>query len=320
MLIVQYLPGEAKMKISRREFFNSSSRALIVSCLGTVSLKAASKPKPQTVNPLDKALGITTSSFSGHMAAQALKGKITLLELPRILRNELGMKVIDLNTSTLAATDKKYLDQVRAAADKAGCVLTNLKMNQRNLDMNSPDEATRTKALTTYKKSIDVASHLGLKWARPLPLVKRPDMKIHIASYRELCDYGAERNVQLLVENYGWMQDDPASVVKLVEAIGHNVAACPDTGNWDSDSIRYAGLEQTFPISVTCDFKARNLGPQGEHPLYDLKRCFEIGWNAGFRGPWCFEHANKDRKALFRELTLLREMLEGWMKDAAKDS
>ncbi|QDT44580.1 Xylose isomerase-like TIM barrel [Gimesia alba] len=308
------------MKISRREFLNAGSGALVASCLGTASLKADSESKPRKNNPLNKTLGITTSSFSGHIAPQATKGKITLLELPRILRNELGMTVIDLNTSTLASTDKKYLDQVRAAADKAGCVLTNLKMNQRNLDMNSSDAATRTKALTTYKESIDVASHLGLKWARPLPLVKRPDMKIHIASYRELCDYGAERNVQLLVENYGWMQDDPASVVKLVEAIGHNVAACPDTGNWDSEPIRYAGLEQTFPIAVTCDFKARNLGPQGEHPLYDLKRCFEIGWNAGFRGPWCFEHANKDRKQLFRELVLMREMLQGWIQEAANAS
>ncbi|MCA9015634.1 MAG: TIM barrel protein [Planctomycetaceae bacterium] len=308
------------MKISRREFLNAGSGVLIVSCLGSSPLKADAKHKPQAANPLDKTLGITTSSFSGHIAPRATKGKITLLELPQILRDELGMTVIDLNTSTLASTDKQYLDQVRAAADKAGCILTNLKMNQPNLDMNSPDEATRTKALTAYKQSIDVASHLGLKWARPLPLVKRPDMKIHIASYRELCDYGAARNVQLLVENYGWMQNDPASVVKMVEAVGHNVAACPDTGNWDSDPIRYAGLEKTFPIAVTCDFKARNLGPQGEHPLYDLKRCFEIGWNAGFRGPWCFEHANKDRKQLFRELVLLREMLQGWMKEAANAS
>ncbi|MFH1303325.1 MAG: TIM barrel protein [Planctomycetota bacterium] len=307
------------MRISRRHFLSAGGGVLAASCLGTPLLTAESNGKKQAGNPLDNALGITTSSFSGHIAPRAVTGKFTLLELPRILRDELGMTVIDLNTSTLASTDKKYLDQVRAAADKAGCVLTNLKMNQSKLDMNSADAAIRNKALNAYKESIDAASHLGLKWARPLPLVKRPDMKIHIASYRELCEYGAERNVQLLVENYGWMQDDPESVVKLVKAVGDNVAACPDTGNWDSDTIRYAGLEKTFPIAVTCDFKARNLGPNGEHPLYDLKRCFNIGWNAGFRGPWCFEHANKDRKQLFQELVLLREMLQGWMKEAAKN-
>lgn len=305
------------MKISRRHFLQAGSGVLAASCLGKTGSAAEAGPKKVNDPVLDKALGITTSSFSGHLAPRAARGKISLLDLPRILKDELGMTVIDLNTSTLSVTDRKYLDQLRAAADKAGCVLTNLKMNQGKLDMNSPNSATRMKALNTYKKSIDVASRLGLKWARPLPRAERPDMQIHIASYRELCDYGAERNVQLLVENYGWMQNDPASVVKLVEAIGHNVAACPDTGNWDSQSLRYAGLEKTFPIAVTCDFKARALGPRGEHPLYDLKRCFEIGWQAGFRGPWCFEHANRDQKQLFKELALLREMLQTWMKEAA---
>lgn len=306
------------MNVSRRYFLQTSSGALAVCGFNQLQHQARSSQKAQAVSSLEGALGITTSSLAYQMSAKPKKGKMTLLELPNILRNELGMTVIDLNTSTLAATDKKYLDRIRAAADKAGCILTNLKMNQRNLDMNSVDDTIRNKALTTYKQSIDVASHLGLKWARPLPLAKQPDMKIHIASYRELCEYGAERNVQLLVENYGWMQNDPESVVKLVKAIGDNVAACPDTGNWDSESLRYAGLEKTFPIAVTCDFKARAMGPKGEHPLYNLKRCFEIGWHAGFRGPWCFEHANKNRKQLFRELAMLRDMLQGWMKEAAK--
>lgn len=307
------------MELSRRRFLHAGSGTLVTSLLGAACQTSEAQSKQKVVNPLDKALGITTSSLTYQISSIPAKGKFTLLELPHILRNELGMTVIDLNTSTLAKTNQKYLDQVLDAAEKAGCILTNLKMNQRNLDMNSTDATTRNKALTVYKKSIDVAAHLGLKWARPLPLVKRPDMKIHIASYRELCEYGAERNVQLLVENYGWMQNDPESVVKLVKAIGGNVAACPDTGNWDSNPIRYAGLEKTFPIAVTCDFKARAMGPRGEHSLYDLKRCFEIGWNAGFRGPWCFEHANKDQRELFRELSLLRDMLQGWMKESAKN-
>ena len=103
------------------------------------------------------------------------------------------MRVIDLNTSTLASEEPAYLDKVRAAADKAGCILTNLKLNQRGLDMNSRDKDVRNKALTIYKKSIDAAAKLGLKWARPLPLKEKPDMAIHVASYRELADYAAKQ-------------------------------------------------------------------------------------------------------------------------------
>ena len=230
------------------------------------------------------------------------------------MRDELDMRVIDLNTSSLASQEPKYLDRCREAAEKAGCLFINLKLNQRGLDMNSADRAVRDKALAAYEQSIEAAAQLGCRWARPLPLAERPDMKIHVASYRRLADFAAKHKVQMLVENFGWMQGDPESVPKLLKAIDRNVAACPDTGNWSSNEVRYAGLAKVFPLAVTCDYKARQLGPQGEHALYDLKRCFEIGWSAGFRGPWCLEHANRDRSALFRELALLRDMLRKWMK------
>lgn len=297
---------------SRRTFLQTSAASLaaLPHCL------AGDKPEAPRKDPLAGEVGITTSSLSGHVAPRPARGKITLLELPQILRDELDMRVIDLNTSTLASAEPAYLDKVRAAADRAGCVLTNLKMNQRGLDMNSRDKDVRNKALAIYKKSIDAASRLGLKWARPLPLKDMPDMAIHVAGYRDLADYAEKRNIQMLVENYGWMESDPQSVPKLVEAIDRNVAVSPDTGNWKNDTVRYAGLTAAFPFAVTCDFKARKLGPQGEHKLYDLKRCFDVGWKTGFHGPWCLEHANADRQVLFRELALLRDMLRGWMKDA----
>ncbi|GAB4139205.1 MAG: hypothetical protein Tsb009_07970 [Planctomycetaceae bacterium] len=296
---------------TRREFLRTSFATLAA----TQPVFAHEKPKPQKKSDLLKqAVGITTSSLSGHLSRRPQRGKLTLLELPKILRNELGMRVIDLNTSSLASYEPRYLEAVRNAAAKAGCVLTNLKLNQRGLDMNSPKPAIRQKALKEYERSIDAASRLGIHWARPLPLKQKPDMKLHIAAYRRLADYAAKRDVQMLIENYGWMEDDPHSVVKLIKAVGHNVAASPDTGNWKNNAIRYAGLAKTFPHAVTCDFKARQLGPKGEHKLYDLKRCFEIGWQAGFRGPWCLEHANRNRKTLFRELAMLRDMIRGWMK------
>jgi hypothetical protein len=296
-----------EFQTARRQFLSS----LAAGALMASASSAEDKPAPRTAAWRDE-VGITTSSLSGHLAARPAKGKFTLLELPRILRDELDMRVIDLNTSALASYEPGYLEKVRRAADDAGCWLTNLKLNQSGLDMNSPQADVRGKAIAEYKRSIDAAGRLGLQWARPLPLKPRPDMKIHVASYRELCEHAAARGVEMLVENYGWMQADPQSVVKLIKAIGDNVTACPDTGNWDSQQLRRDGLKATFPIAATCDYKARALGADGSHAAYDLKECFQIGWDAGFRGPWCLEHANRDRAKLFRELAMLRDMLRGW--------
>lgn len=301
------------MTVTRRQFGRAIAGSVAIGLYGRSMSQAFRAASP---DDLAKEVGVTTSSFSGHLVAKPTSGQFSLLDLPRVMRDELDMRVIDLNTSSLASLKEAYLDECREAAEKAGCVFTNLKLNQRNVDMNSADEATRRSALAIYKASIDAAARLGCRWARPLPLPERPDMKLHVASYQELADYGADRQVEMLVENYGWMQGDPESVVKLVEAIGRNVAPCPDTGNWNDNETRYAGLAKTFPTAVTCDFKARTLGPDGAHQLYDLRRCFDIGWKAGFRGPWCLEHANRDRTSLFRELVMLRDMLREWMSVA----
>ena len=303
----------ATISLTRRSFLAGAVASVSALSNARVSLGWVDSPLAKLAGEV----GITTSSFSGHLVASPkTPGQFTLLELPRILRDELDMRVVDLNTSSLGRVDKAWLDQVRKAVNDAGCVLTNLKMNQGGLDMNSPDAAVREKALAEYRGSIDAAAHLGIPYVRPLPLKERPNMGIHISSYRALADYGAERGVKLLIENYGWMESDPQSVPKLIKAIDRDVAATPDTGNWENDDVRYAGLKAAFPHAVSCDFKARTLGPNGEHALYDLKRCFEAGWKCGFRGPWCLEHAHSDRTQLFRDLILLRNQLRAWMKAA----
>jgi len=136
---------------------------------------------------LDRQVGVTTSSFSGFVGSKP--GQFELLDLPRVMRDELDMRVVDLNTTTLGSLEPAALDRFREAASKAGCVLTNLKMNQRDIDMDSPETETRRRALAEYKRAIDAAARLGCRWARPLPRAKRPDMAVHIASYRELADH-----------------------------------------------------------------------------------------------------------------------------------
>jgi len=290
---------------TRREFLAAGVTAVAV---------AQSHRAVADDNGLDRQIGITMSS-AGRLGAGDGGGKIPILEWPRVLRNELDMTVLDLNSGVIESHEPAYLERVRKAADDAGCFLTNMKINRPDVDIGNSNPAVRASAIAECKRWIDTSSRLGLRWARPLPLKSLPDMAGFIAAYQELADYGADRGVQMIIENYGWMDSDPDSVPRLLDAIGKNVAAAPDTGNWSSQPVRYAGLEKLFPRAVTCDFKAGKLGPDGEHPGYDLKKCFSIGWNAGFRGPWCLEHAHTDRQELFRELGLLRDMLRRWMKE-----
>lgn len=294
--------------MKRREFL----RLAAATGVGAVCADlAAAEPKPWPA--LTGEIGITTGSFVRHLSETAQAGKLRLLDLPRIMREEMDMRVIDLMTATLVSLEKPYLEQLRGTAEKAGCILTNLKMNLRDLDLGSEDEATRQHAINEFKKTINAAAILGVRWVRPLPGNRRPVLTTLAKSYRELIDHAAPHNISLLVENFGWMSSDAEAVPEMIKAIGPGVAAQPDTGNWTNNDVRYAGLARAFSLAASCDFKFMALADDGSHAAYDLKRCFEIGWDAGFRGPWCFEHANADLPDQLRNFELMRDRLRGWI-------
>lgn len=280
--------------------------------LQALPLTLAAAPVPT----LRHELGITTGSFVRHLVETEQPGKLRLLDLPHIMRDELDMRVIDLMTATLVSLEPKYLEKLRQAAADAGCVLTNLKMNQKGLDLAAANENLRLESIAVYCRTIDAAAQLGVRWVRPLPGPAAPDLKRLAASYRELIDYAGEKGIGVLIENFGWMQGAPEAIPHIIQAVGSDLKSQPDTGNW-TDAVRHDGLAKAFPFAVSCDFKARDLAADGAHAAYDLKRCFDIGWQSGFRGPWCFEHFHADLAQLFREMGVLRDMLRSWIKASA---
>lgn len=281
---------------------------------------AAGAPQIATAQTLQaselaRQVGLTTASFDRQMRATTAGRKIDLWDIPQVLRDELGMKVIDINTTTLGSREPQHLDRFRSIAEDAGCVITNLKVNDVKLQFEHDDPAIRRAALDEYKIWIRAAARLGARWLRPMPAVKRPTFSILVESYRELADYGREHGITLLVENFKWIEPDPEAIPGLIKALDGRIAASPDLANWVPE-VRYDGLARAFSHAVTCDFKTRGLDAAGGHPTYDLRRCFDIGWRAGFRGPWCIEHINTDAGALFKELALLKNRLETWMRES----
>jgi hypothetical protein len=293
--------------MQRRLFLGTLALAAIRTLGGSTVARAADE-KPKHADLVGQ-MGITTGSFNKNIAAK----KFALIDLPKIMRDELDLKVIDLMTATFPYRNAEYCERFRKAADDTGRIVTNLKMNLE-FDIANPDDAGRQAAMVAFKEAIDSAALLGCRWVRPTPAGNPPDMKRLVAGYRELIEYAAPKGISLLVENNAWLKNDPTAIPRVVEAVGAGIAAQPDTGNWTPEA-RYAGLEKAYPLAVSCDFKALKLGPDGEHADYDLRRCFDIGWKAGFRGPWCFEHFNEEVPQLLKEFVQLRDMLRKWTKE-----
>ena len=84
------------MGLSRRTFLQTSTAGLLVSQLPIVAAQKVSRDK------LTDEVGITTGSFMRHLTVERQPGKLRLLDLPKIMREELNMRVIDLMTRTRA--------------------------------------------------------------------------------------------------------------------------------------------------------------------------------------------------------------------------
>jgi len=304
--------------MKRRELIRRSiGGAVGVAGIGAMSSCETSDsgpPDPVSLSGMRKSefedeIGITTGSFD----SQRERNELTLENLPAFLNGELGMRLIDVNTLWLTSFRETYVRACRDVASASGCVFTNLKVNHSIGDLydKKPEHAAR--ALAEARHMVDVAGQLGARWVRFN--VSQPETLLGgLPAHRQLADYAAGKSVGLLVENGGWMRSRADSITLGIKAIGDNAFAGPDTGNWDDD-VRESGLAQSFPQAVTCDFKAFEMAADGHHAKYDLRRCFDIGQEAGYRGPWLLEHWHDDTSALVHDLLLLRDQLRAWMNE-----
>ena len=63
-------------------------------------------------------VGITSSCFDGHLSPRDPDAKRGVLDLPVILRDELGMRILDLNTNTLGFSDEDISTEYSALMSK----------------------------------------------------------------------------------------------------------------------------------------------------------------------------------------------------------
>src|SRR5678816_182717 len=75
---------------------------------------------------LEREVGITTASLSRHLALQPAGRQVALLDLPRFMRQELDMRVIDLNTRTLEGATRQQLERLRSNAAAQGLSLIHI--------------------------------------------------------------------------------------------------------------------------------------------------------------------------------------------------
>jgi hypothetical protein len=110
--------------------------------LATASLTTT----PGKRRSVENVVGIT---IGGGVGRQEMRGELKLLDVPKYVSDEMGMKLIDLNTRWFKTYEPSFLERLRSAAERAGCFFTNLKVNHDFGDLYSANAQQRESVLNS---------------------------------------------------------------------------------------------------------------------------------------------------------------------------
>ncbi len=205
------------------------------------------------------------------------------------------------------STDKKHafqnmLDSLKLKSEKYG--LKNLLiMIDGEGDLAATDESVRNQAIENHKKWVDAGAFLGCHSIRVNLFGNGNNAeawsKYSVISLKKLCQYGKEKNINIIVENHGGFSSNATLLTKVIADVGmDNCGVLPDFGNfclkreggdpWKGKCIeeydRYKGVEQMMPYAKGVSGKSYDFDENGNETTIDFKRMLKIVKDSGYTG------------------------------------
>lgn len=187
--------------------------------------------------------GISLAGWSLHRSIGEGEGKIPMLDMPKVTRQEFDIGAIELVNRMLASTEKGYVDRfIKNAAGHDVKIL--LIMVDGEGSIGSSSDRDREDAVNRHTKWIDIAATMGchsirMNWAgAPRNIMTDPEgltafIERSVGPFREVCNYGDKKNINVMIENHGGPSSYPDAVEELMKAVDHErFGTLPDFGNF----------------------------------------------------------------------------------------
>lgn len=193
------------------------------------------------------------------------------------------------------------VDSLKKRGEQHGvkCVLI---MVDEEGDLADPDEAKRNKAVENHKKWVDATVKLGGHAIR-VNTFGTNDPAIWIKTVQDglkkLSEYAATKNINVLVENHGWLSSNPSLVMEAIKGVNMpNCGTLPDFGNWCIKRAKgerwgecieeypdyYEGIRLMMPAAKAVSAKAYDFAADGTQPKIDYVKMMQIVKDAGYDG------------------------------------
>lgn len=169
-------------------------------------------------------------------------------------------------------------------------------------DLATPNEEERNQAVENHKKWVDAAQFLGAHSIR-VNLFGSDDPEewktAAIDGLTKLSNYAAEKDINVLVENHGYLSSNAQLLVEVMEGVNlPNAGTLPDFGNfclqreggerWEAACVeeypKYQGVEEMMPYAKAVSAKSYDFNEEGEETTIDYSRMLQIVKDAGFTG------------------------------------
>jgi len=287
---------------SRRKFLRESARfgaALGAAGIGPrAALEGPHREFPTA--PRDR-LAATSYPFRAlidsptNRARDRSKPGMDLKDFAALVAQRFGVHNINPLAGHFGSTEPAYLDELRAAVELAKSHIVDLGLGGRSFS--DPDPAGRTAAIEYGKKWIDIAVVVGSPSVRQhlgAPRNGPPSLDLSAEALGRLAEYGAKKDIAVILENDNPVAEDPFFIVKGIERAGNPyLRASPDIGNFlptlgekrNEEAVTQM-FRHAWNMAHVKDFVEDKNGKT--YPV-DLEKMFGIAKAEGFRGYFSME-------------------------------
>jgi len=234
---------------------------------------------------------ISLAQWSLHRTLFA--GVLDTLDFPGVAKSVFGIDAVEYVSTFFKdkAEDAAYLRELKTRCRDQG-VTSVLIMVDGEGNLGDPDESARLRAVEAHKKWIAAAKTLGCHSIRVNAHSRGSyDEQLALAAdgLRRLTEFGAGRDLNVIVENHGGLSSNGAWMAALMKRVDHpRCGTLPDFGNFriegDRWYDRYTGVAQMMPYAKAVSAKTHEFDADGNETQTDYRRMMKIVLDAGYHG------------------------------------
>ena len=227
-----------------------------------------------------------------------LQGEADPADFPRIAREEFDIEAIELvNTFYLGKIDdRNYWERFRDECIEYK-VQPLIIMCDALGDLGDADPEVRAQTVENHHKWVDLAKFLGCHSIRVNAAGEGSAAMVAqqaVDGLRQLTEYGAEQEINIIVENHGGYSSDGKWLSGVIAEVGSPYCGTlPDFGNFCIEGSprdcqkaydRYQGMKELLPYAKGVSAKSYAFDADGDERTIDFFRMIQLVREAGFAG------------------------------------